>query len=150
MCVISFSGVIHNPVLTSSIVAWFIAQVLKGVYYFARHRKVDFQRFTGPGGMPSSHSAFVSSLAVAVGINSGFDSTIFALALGFAIIVMYDASGIRRAAGKQAAVLNKIVDELFHGGRIREDRLRELLGHTPVEVFAGAALGVAVSMILMR
>jgi len=100
--------------------------------------------------MPSSHSAFVSSLAVAVGISSGFDSTIFALALGFAIIVMYDASGIRHAAGKQAAVLNKIVDELFHGGRIREDRLRELLGHTPVEVFAGAALGAAVSMILMR
>jgi acid phosphatase family membrane protein YuiD len=140
----------QNPVLMSSIVAWLIAQILKGVYYFARHRRIDFQRFTGPGGMPSSHSAFVSSLAVGVGIASGFDSTIFALAFGFAIIVMYDASGIRRAAGKQAAVLNEIADELFHGGRIREERLRELLGHTPVEVFAGAALGVAVSMIFMR
>lgn len=150
MCVIPVSGVMQNPVLTSSIVAWLIAQILKGVYYFARHRRIDFQRFTGPGGMPSSHSAFVSSLAVGVGIASGFDSTIFALAFGFAIIVMYDASGIRRAAGKQAAVLNEIADELFHGGRIREERLRELLGHTPVEVFAGAALGVAVSMIFMR
>ena len=150
MCVIPVSGVMQNPVLMSSIVAWLIAQILKGVYYFARHRRIDFQRFTGPGGMPSSHSAFVSSLAVGVGIASGFDSTIFALAFGFAIIVMYDASGIRRAAGKQAAVLNEIADELFHGGRIREERLRELLGHTPVEVFAGAALGVAVSMIFMR
>lgn len=140
----------QNSVLTSSIAAWFIAQVLKGLYYFARHRKIDFQRLTGPGGMPSSHSAFVSCLAVGVGISAGFDSTIFALALGFAVIVMYDAAGIRRSAGKQAAVLNEIVDELFHGGRIREDRLRELLGHTPVEVFTGAALGVAVSMILMR
>jgi acid phosphatase family membrane protein YuiD len=98
--------------------------------------------------MPSSHSAFTSSLAVAIGIEAGFDSALFALALGFALVVMYDAAGIRRAAGKQAAVLNHIVDELFHSGRIRENRLRELLGHTPVEVLAGAALGVAVSVIM--
>jgi len=96
--------------------------------------------------MPSSHSAFASALAVAVGLDMGFESPTFALALGFALIVMYDAAGIRRAAGKQAAVLNQIVDELFHSGRLPEGRLRELLGHTPIEVLVGAALGVAVSL----
>lgn len=142
------SGMIQNPALISSTVSWLIAQVLKVLTHYVRHRKIDFRRLTGPGGMPSSHSAFTSSLAVAIGIEAGFDSALFALALGFALVVMYDAAGIRRAAGKQAAVLNHIVDELFHSGRIRENRLRELLGHTPVEVLAGAALGVAVSVIM--
>lgn len=138
----------QNPVLISSTISWLIAQVLKVLVHYVRHRKVDFRWLTGPGGMPSSHSAFASSLAAAIGIETGFDSAMFALALGFALVVMYDAAGIRRAAGKQAAVLNQIIDELFHSGRIRENRLRELLGHTPVEVIAGAALGVAVSVIL--
>lgn len=146
---IPVSGLMENQVFISSVVAWLIAQILKVVTYYLRHRKLDFRRLIGPGGMPSSHSAFVSALAVAVGLEMGFESATFALALGFALVVMYDASGIRRAAGKQAAVLNTIVDELFHSGRIKEHRLRELLGHTPIEVFAGAALGVVVTILLL-
>lgn len=146
---IPVSGLLDNLVFMSSVLSWLIAQVLKVVTYYIRYRKLDFRRLIGPGGMPSSHSAFVSALAVGVGLKMGFDSATFALALGFAFVVMYDASGIRRAAGKQAAVLNTIVDELFHSGRIKENRLRELLGHTPIEVFAGAALGVVVTILLL-
>ncbi len=118
-----------------------IAQFLKGAWYIIVKRKIDFTRFVGPGGMPSSHSAFVTSLTVGVALKEGLNSTAFAMAVVFALIVMYDAAGIRRAAGRQAVILNKIVDELFHHGHVKEERLKELLGHTPVEVFVGAILG---------
>lgn len=95
--------------------------------------------------MPSSHSAFVTSLATGVGLVEGFDSTLFALAAVFALIVMYDAAGVRRAAGKQARVLNAIIEDL-NRRELHPERLRELLGHTPVEVVAGARLGVLVAI----
>ena len=95
--------------------------------------------------MPSSHSAFVTSLATGVGLTEGFDSTLFALAAVFALIVMYDAAGVRRAAGKQARVLNAIIEDL-NRRELHPERLRELLGHTPVEVLAGALLGILIAV----
>ncbi|MGE5552778.1 MAG: divergent PAP2 family protein [Betaproteobacteria bacterium] len=139
---------VGNPVLEVSFLAWFIAQSLKVILTLVTERRFNFRRFVGAGGMPSSHSAFVTSLATAIGQRTGWDSSLTALAWVFAMIVMYDAAGVRQAAGKQAEILNQIVDDLYHGGRVREDRLKELIGHTPVEVFAGAILGVLVAVAL--
>ncbi|MDK2882386.1 MAG: uncharacterized protein PWP58_722 [Bacillota bacterium] len=139
------SALWQNKILLTALIAWALAQGLKVPFTLMTSRKWDFRRLISPGGMPSSHSALVSSLAVAVGRVKGFDAPETAIAFVFAFIVMYDSAGVRRAAGAQASVLNKIVDEVFHGGKFREERLRELLGHTPVEVFAGALLGLLVA-----
>lgn len=130
-----------NRVLQVSFVAWFVAQALKVVHTLIKERRFNFRRFVGAGGMPSSHSAFVTALATAIGQRVGWGEPVTALAWVFAMIVMYDAAGVRQAAGKQAEILNQIVDDLYHGGKLREDRLKELLGHSPVEVVAGAVLG---------
>ena len=121
----------------------FIAQVLKFFLHWAFKKKVDFKQFTTTGGMPSSHSAGVVGIATAVGIISGFSSVIFSVAMGYALVVMYDAAGLRRASGKMAACLNRIMDDFYkHDVQSVGGKLKELLGHTPIEVFAGAALGV--------
>jgi acid phosphatase family membrane protein YuiD len=137
----------QNHILWTSVTAWIIAQVLKGLFYLAKEKKINFRRFAGAGGMPSSHSALVAALATGVGIEKGWDSVSAALAIIFAIIVMYDAAGVRLAASRQAATLNKIVDELFQAGEFHQKRLKELLGHTPIEVIAGASLGVFLAVI---
>lgn len=108
-------------------------------------RDLNFRRFVGAGGMPSSHAALVVALATGVGREMGWESTEFAIALILALIVMYDAAGVRRAVGNQAEVLNKLLDEVVHKGEFREERLKELLGHTPKEVLAGALVGIVVA-----
>ena len=119
------------------------AQIIKFLLHLIIKRSMDLRLFTTTGGMPSSHSAGVMGLSTAVGLIKGFDSIEFAIALGYAFIVMYDAAGVRRAAGKQAACLNKIIMDLYNqdlqeaGGK-----LKELLGHTPFEVFVGAIFGI--------
>lgn len=138
----------YNHVIWTSLIAWFIAQLLKGIFYFAKEKKINFRRFVGAGGMPSSHSALVASLATAVGIQEGWDSASAALAILFALIVMYDAAGVRLAASRQAITLNKMIDELFEEGEFHQEHLKEFLGHTPVEVFAGAALGIFIAILL--
>ena len=121
-----------------------LAQIVKCFLHLIVKRNLDLRLFTTTGGMPSSHSAGVMGLSTAVGLIRGFDSIEFAIALGYAFIVMYDAAGVRRAAGKQAACLNKIIMDLYKqdlqeaGGK-----LEELLGHTPMQVFAGAIFGIA-------
>ncbi|MGI6128580.1 MAG: divergent PAP2 family protein [bacterium] len=135
----------HNRILQSALLAWAIAQGLKVPLTLLTKRRWDFMRLVSPGGMPSSHSALVSAMAVGVGRVRGFSSAETAIAFVLALVVMYDSAGVRRAAGAQASVLNKIADELFKGGRVREERLRELLGHTPIEVFTGAFLGAIVA-----
>lgn len=142
-----FIDFINNQYLQVAVLAWFIAQLIKVLTVLVKYKKFDFRRFVGSGGMPSSHSAFVSSIAVAVGEVEGYDSVMFAFAIVVALVTMYDASGIRRAAGKQAKVLNKIVDELESNNLKFDERLKELLGHTPVEVFAGALLGIVISLV---
>jgi acid phosphatase family membrane protein YuiD len=99
------------------------------------------------GGMPSSHTAMVMGLTTSIGRFNGVTSPLFAVALIFSFVVMYDAAGVRRAAGRQAALLNRLVEDLFSQRGVKEEQLRELLGHTPVEVLAGAALGVAVGLL---
>lgn len=136
------SELLANRILQAIFVPWFIAQVVKPIIEYIRKRKVNLRLLVSAGGMPSSHSASVCALATAVAIQEGVRSTFFAITLLLAIIVMYDAAGVRRAASIQASILNQIIDELFQGHPISETRLRELLGHTPVEVMAGAILGI--------
>lgn len=144
----SFSDVIFNRAITVPALAWFIAQTLKVVSVVLKERKLDFTRFVGSGGMPSSHSAFIMCLTAVIGKNNGWDSEFFALSFAISLIVMYDAAGIRRAAGKQAVVLNKLMDSLSHRLDIEqiEENLKELLGHTPFEVVMGALLGVIIGL----
>ena len=130
-----------NSILFTAFLGWFIAQLLKMIFVLMHDRKLDWTRMIGSGGMPSSHSAFVTSLAMSVGLKDGFYSTTFAIAVVFAMVVMYDAAGIRRAAGQQAQILNRLIEQ-WNNSETREKQLKELLGHTPVEVFAGAVLGV--------
>lgn len=124
----------------------FIAQVLKFCIFTIRTRKINFKIFTTTGGMPSSHSAGVMGLATSVGLIEGFDSAIFAVAIGFAMITMYDAAGVRRAAGKTAACLNRMMEDYYkHDVQAIGEKLKELLGHTPFEVYMGALLGIALA-----
>lgn len=141
-----FGDIFHNQVLLVAITACLIAQVLKVFVELARHGKLNLRSLVETGGMPSAHSAFVTALAMGVGQALGWASPDFAVAAVFAVIVMYDAAGVRQAAGKQARVLNQIIDEFFQGEHhFNEERLKELLGHTPFQVIAGSILGVAIS-----
>ncbi|MFL7808114.1 MAG: divergent PAP2 family protein [Anaerolineae bacterium] len=142
--------VLQNPALVYGLLCWGIAQVLKVATSSVREHRLNWRMLFSAGGMPSSHTAIISSITVGIAISEGIDSPLFALAVGIAGVVMYDAAGVRRAAGHQAAVLNQIIDELFQGHPISEERLRELLGHTPLQVLAGAILGVAVTWIGMK
>ena len=129
-------------VIVNGIEAALVAQLLKFLGHLIKTRKVDFQVLATTGGMPSSHTAGVVSLSTTVGIICGFDSIEFAIALGYALVVMYDAAGLRRSTGKIAACLNKIRDDFYANGQMPTERLKELLGHTPFEVFVGALLGI--------
>ena len=126
-----------------------IAQVIKVVEDSLRHRRLDLRRLATSGGMPSSHTALVLSLTTVIGSKRGLNSPEFAISAIFSVVVMYDATGVRRAAGRQAQVLNRMIDDLFHREGIREERLRELIGHTPVEVIAGALLGILVALVML-
>lgn len=136
------SKYIYIPILV-----WFCIQSFKVVWDLVETKKFNFKRILGAGGMPSSHSAVVMSLAVMIGKGEGFNSPLFALSLIFAIVVMYDAAGIRRAAGKQAKLLNKIVNTPGLSTIQVQEKLVEVLGHTPVQVFVGAVIGVIVGII---
>lgn len=135
------------PILVSSSLAWLAAQSFKFLHSLIKQKKLDFRKFISPGGMPSAHSALVSSVTLKVGLLEGFSSTLFAVCLVFSLIVMYDAAGVRNAAGKQAQILNRLVEDYYKSHTISEKRLKELLGHTPVEVFAGTVLGVVFALI---
>lgn len=135
-------------VIFAAMIAAFIAQFLKLIFYYVNNRKINFKILTETGGMPSSHSAFVIALSTSVAVINGYKSVEFAIALGYAFVVMYDAAGLRRSAGKMAAVLNKIVDEVYSEKypRHTSERLIELLGHTPIEVIMGGLLGAVLAI----
>lgn len=137
---------LYNRVLIAGIAGWASAQVLKVFTNFIKIKKIDLKRLKGSGGMPSSHSAFVMAISTKTGIVCGFGSPLFALAICFAFIVMYDAAGVRRAAGNQARVLNQIIADLSKGKSIQQEKLLELIGHTPFEVIIGAFLGITVGI----
>ena len=140
-----FIQISKNKVFIITLYAWIIAQTIKVIIGVIRQRKFDFRWLIGTGGMPSSHAAGAACLATILGLECGFDSAYFALAASFAIVVMFDAQGVRRSTGRQARILNKITDDIYWQGRTSEGRLRELIGHTPIEVLAGALLGIAVA-----
>ncbi len=139
-----------NRILGVTLLSWFVAQMIKVLLGVFREKRFNFQWFVETGGMPSSHAAGVSSLATSVGCVAGFDSAIFAVTSVIALIIMFDAQGVRRETGKQAEVLNKILDDIYLNKGLREDRFKELLGHTPVEVFMGALLGIILSLLFFN
>ncbi len=143
-----FRGVSNNHVLFVAFVAWTVSQVLKVVFNIMKYGRFDLTRLIGSGGMPSSHTAVVIAVAVSVGKEMGWDSTFFAFSVVMAFVVMYDAAGVRRAAGKQAEVINQMIQDVYQGTHISQERLKELIGHTPVEVLAGALLGALVGNLL--
>lgn len=141
------SQVYQNKILMTTISAWLIAQSVKLLSGIIRYRRFDFRWFVGTGGMPSSHVAGAACLATSVGLEYGFNSAYFALATSFAIVVMFDAQGVRRATGRQARILNKITEDIYWRGKFDEGKLRELIGHTPVEVIVGLFLGIVIAII---
>ena len=139
--------IIKNKIFTTTLSAWIIAQITKVTIGVIKEKKFDFRWFVGTGGMPSSHAAGASCLTTAIGLEYGFNSVYFALAASFAIVVMFDAQGVRRASGRQARILNKIMEDIYWQKRIHDNQLRELIGHTPIEVIAGFLLGVAIAFL---
>ena len=141
-----FAELAQNRVLWTAMLCWLSAQVIKVIFYAVRNRHFSFQRLVGAGGMPSSHSATVCGLAVAVGRTCGLASPMFAIAMIVAAVVMYDATGVRRAAGEQAKVLKRLI--LEQDWSQAQKNLKEFLGHTPLEVLAGAILGIALAFLV--
>ena len=136
-----------NRILLAAVIAWLVAQVSKTVFELIQQRKLILSRLVSSGGMPSSHTALVTGLATATGRMMGVGSATFAIAVVLASIVMYDAAGVRRAVSIQARILNQMIDEAFQGHPFAEKRLRELIGHTPIQVFVGALLGIAIGLL---
>ncbi len=143
----NFMGFVQNEYIYVPFFLWFGIQLFKLIYDLVTTKKFNFKRIIGAGGMPSSHSAVVSGLATLIGKNEGVNTPLFALALIVAFVVMYDACGVRRAAGKQAAMLNKLVETPGLTGMQVSEKLVEVLGHTPMQVFVGAFIGVIAGLI---
>lgn len=143
----NFMMFVTNKYIYVPIILWFCIQSFKLIYDLCTTQKINFKRIIEAGGMPSSHSAIVIALATLIGKNLGVDSPIFAITLIFAFIVMYDACGVRRAAGKQAKVLNEIVNTRGLSNLQVQEKLQEALGHTPIQVFVGALIGLIAGLI---
>jgi acid phosphatase family membrane protein YuiD len=136
-----------NSVLWTAICAWAVAQLIKIFIDLMRTKKLNAALIVSSGGMPSSHSSFVTSMTVAIGFREGFNSPMFALSAAFSLVVMYDAAGVRRAAGHQAAAINILFQNFETQGVKLDKKLKELIGHTPIQVAAGALLGILVAVI---
>ncbi len=144
----SINEIFSNHTAITALIAWFLAQALKVPLYYMVEHVWDWKRFVGSGGMPSSHTAMVISLAISVGMQQGFNTPIFAMCLVLAVIVMYDATGVRRETGTQATVINQILkDVLINGKRISDEQLKELVGHTPFEVMGGFLIGLVTALV---
>lgn len=140
----------QNRILSITIVAWVFTQTIKVTLGVIREKRFNFRWFIGTGGMPSSHAAGATALALSSGLELGFSSPVFALAFVFAMVTMFDAQGVRRSAGKQAGILNKVLEDIHWKGKIKEGKLKELLGHTPIEVMAGSIIGGLIALALHR
>ncbi len=144
-----FSQIIRNRIILVSFFSWGVAQLIKIISGIIKEKRFDFKWLMMTGGMPSAHSAGVSALATAVGMFAGFDSIVFAITAIFALIIMFDAQGVRRSAGRQAEALNKMMEDIYFKHELKQERLIELIGHTPVEVFMGALLGIVVAIFVV-
>ena len=138
----------HNHIFIITLIVWILAQATKVVIGVFTEKRFNFRWFIGTGGMPSSHTAGIAALATCVGLDQGFDTIAFAIAASFAMVTMFDAQGVRRATGQQATVLNKMMEDIYWKGQIEEKRLKELVGHTPVQVVAGFVFGIFCALIL--
>ncbi len=145
-----FADLLTNKALVAAAAAWSLAQIIKLPLEYWLHHEWNWHLLISAGGMPSSHSALVTGVTASVGMTQGFDSPVFAVAVVLAMIVIYDATGVRRHAGDQARVLNLMIDELFTGHPLAEKELKEVLGHTPREVVAGIALGIIVAILVVN
>ena len=143
-----FNQLFSNQVLIATFIAWFVTQSVKVIKDIIKEKRFKFKQFALPGGFPSSHSAAVSALSVSIGLSFGFDSALFAISVIFALVVISDAQGIRRTAGKQAEILNRIIEDFYAHRGLKIEYLKELLGHTPFEVFIGILFGIAVAITL--
>ena len=141
-------SLIHNNVLIAAILSWTIGQFLKAPLDYVLNKRWNWGIILSPGGMPSSHSALVTSVTLAIGLQDGFSSPLFALAFAIGMIVIYDAAGVRRQAGIHAERINDMMESFFKGSGIPEKELKEVLGHTPVEVITGVILGIVISVVL--
>jgi len=136
-----------NPVLFIGLFAWGLAQFLKVPIYYILYHRLNWGLWFSSGGMPSSHSALVTSVMLSIGLFYGFDSPLFALAVALAMIVVYDAAGVRREAGPHAEKINALINELFSGHPISEKQLKEVIGHTPAQVIIGVFLGLGTALL---
>ena len=143
-----FADWFSNRIFLAWFIACIVAQMTKIVLGALRQRRFDFRWFIGTGGMPSTHAAGVSALSTAVATQLGTGSPLFAATLVFTVITLFDAQGVRRWSGRQAQILNKILDDMYFKRRIQEERLKELLGHTPTEVLAGMAVGIITGLLV--
>ena len=142
-------AIFSNRVIQAAVLAWAIAQGLKVLLTLAISRKFDYTRVWGSGGMPSSHSSMACAMVTVIGSHEGFSSAVFALAFCFAGVTMYDAAGVRRSTGRNAAVINHIVEGLSGKGfNFDDEHLKELVGHTPIQVLAGALLGILIGVLM--
>lgn len=138
----------QNRIFIITLIVWCLAQTTKVLIGILKERRFNFRWFIGTGGMPSSHAAGASALATCIGLESGFNSSIFAVAASFAMVTMFDAQGVRRATGQQATILNKMMDDMYWKGQIEEKRLKELVGHTPIQVLAGFIFGISSALMM--
>ncbi|MBO4389439.1 MAG: divergent PAP2 family protein [Lachnospiraceae bacterium] len=144
------TGVLGNRIIMTGGITWCVAQVIKMIVYMIENKEFNPERLVGDGGMPSCHSATVCSVAVAAAITEGASSPVFGLSVILAIVVMHDAMGVRRESGKQAEILNLFMDLVrpLSPDEVPDERLKEFIGHTPIQVAVGAILGIASSLIL--
>lgn len=143
-----FSQILHNQILLTAIVSWALAQLIKIGIELIRTHRINWQLVFATGGMPSSHSSLVVALATATGLRQGFDSPLFAIATVLAFVVLYDAQGIRRQEGNQARIINRMLQNVENAGIKVDKNLKELLGHTPIQVVGGTILGIIVALIM--
>jgi hypothetical protein len=143
---LDFWTIIYNPVFITVVISWFLAQFLKIFTPLPKEKKLKFSMFFSASGMPSSHTSMTMSATTMIGLVYGFDSPIFGLALVFSLIVMYDAAGVRYETGKQATIINFLMEEIREHNEIHMEKLKELIGHRPIEVLMGALLGIVVSV----
>jgi len=144
----AFKQIVSNPVLQAAVLSWFLAQLIKLVIETYRNKKVDLRILMSAGGMPSSHASSITAAMLGAGLFEGFDTPLFGLAFVISMIVLYDAAGVRRQAGRQAEKINKMINELLQGHPLSQEQLQEVLGHTPFQVFMGFLLGIGVTLVI--
>ncbi|HEY9075341.1 MAG TPA: divergent PAP2 family protein [Anaerolineaceae bacterium] len=140
--------IVNSPFLLAAFLGWFLAQFIKPFIEYIQTREWNWGLWFSSGGMPSSHSSTVTATSITIGLFEGFDTPLFALSFAVAAIVIYDAAGVRRQAGIQAQKINQLIQEFFSGHPISEEQLKELIGHTPRQVFWGVLLGLAISLLI--